>query len=400
MKAEFFSKNRGVLAARIKGGVLVCTAHTKMQLAADITAPFKQESNFYYLTGITDPDWTLVLDAARGKSYLVAPDVSDVARVFEGALSDKDALAISGVDEVLSARDMDAKLRELARVHAMVHALGRDPHAKHYDFTLNPAPQNLWRKLERIFTSVIDVRSELESTRAIKQPEEIAAHRRAIKLTTNAFMHAKNHMNDYKYEYEIEADFTHAFRRAGAMHAYTPIVASGAHANTLHYTKNAARLRKGQLVLIDIGACSDGYAADITRTYAHGDVPKRARDLHAAVVHAHRQIIALLRPGLSVSEYLAKVDDIMVHACIELGLLRDTADERYRTYFPHAISHGLGLDVHDSLGRPTEFMPNMLVTVEPGIYVPEWNAGVRIEDDILITARGAENLSKSLDTSH
>ncbi|MBC7565055.1 M24 family metallopeptidase, partial [Candidatus Saccharibacteria bacterium] len=153
----------------------------------------------------------------------------------------------------------------------------------------------------------------------------------------------------------------------------------------------------GEFVLLDIGARLNGYPADITRTYAHGDVSDRHKAVHLAVETAHHKIIALLKPGLNVKDYFHKVDKIMLVALHDLGLLK--VEEDYRKYFPHSISHGLGIDVHDSLGGPEAFQPGMVLTVEPGIYIPEEGIGVRIEDDILITENGHENLSAGLPTS-
>jgi len=141
----------------------------------------------------------------------------------------------------------------------------------------------------------------------------------------------------------------------------------------------------------------NGYCADVTRTYAVGAPTDRQKAVHAAVESAHHKIIALLGPDKLVKDYHQQVDGIMIKALKSLGLYSKPSD--YRKYFPHAISHGLGIDVHDSLGSPTHFKPGMVLTVEPGIYIPEEEIGVRIEDDILITETGIENLSGALPTS-
>jgi len=191
---------------------------------------------------------------------------------------------------------------------------------------------------------------------------------------------------------------TKLFRSHNATHAYEPIVASGAHAVTLHYVANSGKLSAKDLLLLDIGARVNGYCADITRTYSLNP-SKRQVDIHTAVVRAHTRIIKLLGPNLAVHDYINDVDEIMKDALIEVGLLNDRSDtDTYRRYFPHAVSHGLGIDVHDSLGAPTYFRPGMVVTVEPGIYIPEEGIGVRIEDDILITTKAAQNLSRRLST--
>jgi Xaa-Pro aminopeptidase len=152
-------------------------------------------------------------------------------------------------------------------------------------------------------------------------------------------------------------------------------------------------------VLLDIGARSGGYAADITRTYAYGDPTKRQIEIHAAVQAAHHAIIKLITPNLAVEEYQREVDCIMIDALLSVGLMADRDDtDNYHKYFPHAISHGLGVDVHDSLGGPQFLQLGMVLTVEPGIYIPEEGIGVRIEDDILVTDSGNVNLSARLST--
>ncbi len=147
---------------------------------------------------------------------------------------------------------------------------------------------------------------------------------------------------------------------------------------------------------MDVGAFYGGYAADISRTYVKGEPTKRQAAVHQAVEVAHHRIIKLIEPMLSVEEYQRSVDKIMKEALDSIGLQSD--DTGLRKYFPHAISHGLGIDVHDSLGAPKYFETNMVLTVEPGIYIPEENIGVRIEDDILVTANGRKNLSAALST--
>lgn len=396
IKRKFFVGNRRELITACEGGLVVLTAHTLMQLTADSAAPFRQDANFWYLTGIDEPDWWLIVDGTHAKSWLVSPRVSELRQVFDGVLSSADAQAISGVDEVIFRDEAETLLRDLARKHSVVHTLGKDPHAEYYDFTLNPAQHEMWQRLDRIFHSVQDCRSKIARLRAIKQPEEVRAIKRAVELTQNAFMSVKDALHEFTHEYQVEAMFSYSFRNNNAQHAYDPIIAAGRNACTLHYVRNNTRLPHDGLVLMDVGARINGYAADITRTYAVGSPTPRQRAIHAAVRRAHQEIIDTLRPGYSVREYQDNVNAIMKEALRSIGLLTVDDDAVYRRYFPHAISHGLGIDVHDSLGSPTVFEPGMILTVEPGVYIPEESIGVRIEDDILITEKGHQNLSRAL----
>lgn len=397
LDSTFFETNRQAVLKKLEGSLLVVPAYTEMQRGHDAAYAFEQEANFWYLTGIEHANWWLILDGTRGKSWLVSPEVDDVHALFDGSLSAEDACKLSGINEVLDRDEALALLRREARTRQFVYVVDQPQHHEYFGFTLNPAAHDLRDQLARIFTQVQDFRPKLAEVRAIKRPEEIAMMQTAINMTVDAFEDVKTKLSTYKYEYEVEADFSHYFRSRGAAgHAYDPIVAGGGNACTLHYGANNASLKKGSLLLLDIGARVGGYAADITRTYAIGKPTKRQSEVHAAVANAQSQIVALIEPLMGIEEYHRKVDEIMKRALMELGLIRDEQDEKYRTYFPHAISHGLGVDVHDALGRPKYLEEGMVLTVEPGIYIPEEGIGVRIEDDILVTAKGRRNLSAKL----
>lgn len=397
MNTAFFKSNRERLAKACVGEVIVLTAYTQTQRSGDAAFGFEQEANFWWLTGVNDPDWQLLFDTKARKSWLVAPAVDDVHLIFDGGLVPDIAIEQSGVDGVLNQPEAKAKMIEYARQGRIVATLGRDAHADHYNFALNPAPVKLHRTLSRQFNEVRDILPVLAKLRAIKQPAELAAMQSAIDMTIDAFIDVRQRLESFGSEYAVEAEFSYYFRRHGAAgHAYDPIVAAGDHACTLHYDTNGAALKSGELLLLDIGARHQGYAADITRTYAIGTPTARQVAVHRAVQQAQQKIIALIAPGESVRQYLESADEIMKQALLSLGLMDTSA--AFRRYFPHAVSHGLGVDVHDSLGAPDVFMPGMVLTVEPGIYIPEEAIGVRIEDDILVTDTGNRNLSDRLST--
>lgn len=400
MIATFHTENRRRIAHSLQGGFVVLTAYTSMQRGNDAAFSFEQEANFWWLTGIEVADWWLIIDGTRGKSWLVSPVVSQSHEIFDGSLAAEEAMRVSGVDAVMTRDEANDMLRQAAKHHSVVYTLGDMPHQEHLNFTLNPAVKKMYDMLHRTFSTVQDCRKELANLRAIKQPEEIATMKQAINMTIDGFLAVKKLLPSAKYEYELEAEFTHLFRSRGAAgHAYDPIVASGKNACTLHYGQNDTRLKKRELVLLDVGARYGGYAADITRTYANGEPTKRQKVVHAELAAAQVAIIALLKPGLLVSEYHAEVERIMKSALISLSLMKSPGDDAaYHRYFPHAISHGLGVDVHDSLGVPRRLEPGMVLTVEPGIYIPDESIGLRIEDDILITESGRQNLTSRLST--
>jgi Xaa-Pro aminopeptidase len=397
---SLFVSNREKLVTKLDGGVIVLSAYADMQRSNDVAATFEQEANFWWLTGIDAPNWSVIIDGTRRKSWLVAPEISNIHALFDGGLSFEDAKNISGVDDILTRDAAGSMLRDLAKKHSVVFTLGDIPHAEYYNFVFNPAPKKLYDQLERTFTSVRDCRKELSLLRAIKDPREIIAMKKAINLTVDAFDYVRPLIETMKYEYEVDAEFGYYFRRHGAKgHAYDPIVAGGKNACTLHYMNGNAKLKKRELLLLDIGVRHFGYPSDISRTYALGEPTKRQQEVHAAVKRAQKKIVSLLEPHLMLDQYHRDVDTIMIEVLMELGLMKNASDtDNYRRYFPHAISHGLGVDPHDSLGAHRGFMENMVVTVEPGIYIPEEGIGVRIEDDILITKTGHSNLSARLST--
>jgi len=378
----------------LQGEIAVLTAHELMQQAADMAAPFLQEGNFFWLTGLNEAGWRLIIDASTGKEMLVAPTRSETSSLFDGGMDEQSIRRTSGIDMIISFDEFEATLRQLAKRHTVARTV-HDTYS--YEFVTNPAQKDLRATLERIFTSVELCNRELSELRAIKQPAELRAIQDAINLTISGFEMVRLALPVAKYEYELEAEFSYLFTKSGSGHAYAPIVAAGANACTLHYGTNDSKLKSRELVLMDIGARVNGYAADITRTICKGEPTKRQQLIHRAVEAVHHEIIGLLEPMLSVESYQHSVDEIMREALRSIDL--PDSEEALRRYFPHAISHGLGVDVHDSLGRPKYFQENMVLTVEPGIYIPEEGIGVRIEDDILITKTGHRNLSAALSTS-
>lgn len=391
----FHAENRKRFIERVQGALVVVAGYDQMQLSGDMPAPFLQESNFWWLIGIEQPGWKAIIDGARGRTTLVRPALSQVQQTFEGDLSDEQAIHVSGATAIITEPEFERELKQLARTHTRVMTVANNVDG---EFHGNPAQHTNKTRLGRIFVSVETCNKELAELRAIKQPAELERLKNAIKLTTDAFHAVRSSWQDYKAEYVVEAAFTNAFRSHNSNHAYAPIVAGGPRACTLHYGANEHKFAARDAVVLDIGARYQGYAADITRTYCLNP-SKRVQQVHRAVADAQRAIIQLLGPNLAVGDYVTAADSIMKDALGALGLLDSPADTaQFRRYFPHAVSHGLGVDVHDSLGAPRYFVPGMVLTVEPGIYIPEESIGVRIEDDILITETGAKNLSSALST--
>ncbi len=398
MDSTFFTGNRQALLEQLKKGALVVmTGYGEVQRSHDSAHRFEQEANFWYLTGVEQADWWLIMDGTHGTEWLVAPDRDEVQQVFDGAADTERSREVSGIKTILTRDDAMRRLRELAKHHSIVYTTEQPAYLReHATFQLNSAQTDLKKVLERTFQNVQVCNRELATLRTIKKPEEIAAIEKAIKVTVTAFEYMKKALPVAKYEYELQAVLDYEIRRQGARgHAYDPIVAGSLNACTLHYVHNEAPLNKKGLVLFDVGARIDGYAADISRTYTLSTPTKRQQAVHDAVREAQVACIELLRPGLAFSDYHKSCEEIMKAALKSLNL----SPERYREYFPHAMGHGLGVDVHDPLAGYDSLQPGMVLTVEPGIYIRDEAIGVRIEDDILITDTGHKNLSVALSTA-
>lgn len=397
MHTDIFSQRRADLRQLCdKPYPIVIHAPRAVQATHDIAYTYAPDATFYWLTGVTEPGWVLVI-TDTGEGVLVAPEQSDVEALFEGD-SDVDLIQkVSGVDRVVSSSKRGEYFEELSGLSSGAYILGDDPYDAGDSVAANPSNSLIAVENAQLFDALDDIRPTINKLRSIKSESEQVAMRTAITATVDSFVEVKRRLPDLANEYEVEAEFTYAFRKQNMRHAYEPIVAGGVNALTLHYTRNDQPLPKNGLILLDIGAATNGYAADITRTYAIGTPTDREVAVHAAVESAQQAIIALIQPGVSFKEYHDRSDDIMKDALRGLGLFNEPSD--FRKYFPHAVSHGLGIDVHESLGGYKEFQPGMVLTVEPGIYIPEEGIGVRIEDDILVTEDGNENLSAALPTS-
>lgn len=395
---DFFEGNRARLQAATGSELLVLSANGLLQRSADTTFPFRQDSNFWYLTGVKEPDFVLVINGTG--TFLIAPKRDEHRDQWDGAINKKAIRQLSGIDEILEYHDGWNRLDKLLKKYRKVHTIAPfEPYFEHFGFYANPARGVLLaelgkhRKLE-----IVDIRKTIAGLRQVKQVQELAAIREAIRITGEGLRVVRKWLANYKNEREIVADLTREFIRLGADgHAYQPIVAAGQHAATIHYVANDASIENGDLLLFDVGAEVCGYSADITRTFAYSAPSKRQLAVYAAVERVHHAALKLLKPGVDMKKYEAEVDKIMAKELLKLGLLDDVDDKKkLKKYYPHLASHFLGLDTHDAADYSKPLEPGMVLTVEPGIYIPEENIGVRIEDDVLITETGVQVLSENI----
>jgi Xaa-Pro aminopeptidase len=405
--ADFFSGNRARLRTLFTGTApVVLTAAGLLQRGGDSSFPFHQDSSFWYLTGINEPDVILVMD--KDKDYLIVPG-RDVGRAaFDGTIDDRLLRRVSGIDTILNEKDgWKAIGNRLKKVKHVATLAAAPAYIEQYGLYTNPARGRLMQRLKDCNESIefLDLREHLARMRMIKQPAELKALQAAIDLTIDSLKTVTKPANlaKYAYEYELEADLTRLFRRGGASgHAFAPIVAGGLQACVLHNVANEAPLSSDELVVLDIGAEVNHYAADITRTVSlntQSGMTRRQQAIHQAVADTQSYALGQLKPGVLLKEYEQHIEQFIGEKMRELGLIKMVEHDEVRRFYPHSASHFLGLDVHDIGDYQLPLEPGMVLTCEPGIYVPEEAIGVRIEDDVLITETGVEVLSKRLPTT-
>jgi Xaa-Pro aminopeptidase len=397
--AEFFRQNRERLRTLFTGTApIVLTANGVLQRNGDNEFAFRQDSSFWYFSGVDEPDVILVLD--KTKEYLILPARDAVDEAFYGVLEAEKLASRSGIAEVLDEKTGWKRLsHRLKKVQHIATLAAAPSYIERFGLYTNPARARLLTRMkeENSEAELLDLRPHLVRMRAVKQSLELEAIQRAIDITVDTLKNVRRKLPKYEFEYQIEADISHGFRTKGALgNAFSPIVASGKNACTLHYQANSAALKGARSLYLDVGAEYEHYAADITRTYFLGEPTKRAQKIFDTVAEVHAFALGLLKPGVIIKDYEKQVEQFMGEKLRELGLIKLAEKAEIRKFFPHATSHSLGLDPHDLADYERPLEAGMVVTVEPGIYVPEESIGVRIEDDVLITSGGTDVLSKKL----
>jgi Xaa-Pro aminopeptidase len=398
---DFFSGNRQKLRELFTGTApIVITANGLLQRGADSTYAFAQDASFWYLTGIDDPDIILVMD--RDKEYLIVPVRSASREAFDGTVSHERLVRRSGVRTVYDdSEGWEALAARLKKVKHVATLAIPPVYVEQYGMYTNPARVALVQRLKNSNESLelLDVSPHLTRQRMLKQPAELSAIQSAIDITIASIKETIRPaaLKKYAHEYEVEARLAQGFRSRGAAgHAFEPIVASGARACTLHNVANNGALAADELLLMDVGAEVGHYAADISRTVSLSAPSRRQQAVHAAVLDVQSYALQQLKPGVMLKEYEKDIEQYMGEKLRELGLIKTIDHDNVRKYYPHATSHFLGLNVHDAgvYDRPLE--AGAVLTVEPGIYIPEEAIGIRIEDDVLITDSGNTVLSAAL----
>jgi len=417
-----YSDRRARLLAQMEAGsVAVIGTAPEATRNADTEYPYRHDSSFYYLTGFSEPEAVLVLVAPRGnaaaQSILFCREKHLESEIWDGYRYGPDAArAAFGFDAAHPIGALDEHMvRHLSNASALYAALARGGEEQ----------QRRWfdgvRRLARSGTTAPPVLRDLpplvDEMRLFKDEHEAAIMLRAGEISAGAHARAMRFARPGAFEYELEAELLHEFRRHGAQFpAYTPIVASGPNACVLHYNANNRRTQDGDLVLIDAGCELDGYASDITRTFpVNGRFSPAQRELYELVLAAQQAAFAAIRPGRKYHDAHDAAVQVLAQGMLDCGLLQGTLDDvlaekKYTQFYMHGTGHWIGMDVHDvglyrdvaREDRPSRLLQaGMAMTVEPGIYVrpaegvPEkyWNIGIRIEDDVIVTEGGFQLLT-------
>ena len=419
---ETFQQRRQALLAKMApGSAALIFAAPEVTRSNDTEYPFRQNSDFWYFTGFNEPQALLVLiksNETHNHSVLFNRVRDLTAEVWFGRRLGQDAApAKLAVDRALPWDDIGDQL------HLLLNGLDVVYHAQGEYAESDTLVFNALEKLRRGFrqnlsapATVTDWRPWVHEMRLFKSPDEIEILRRAGKISALAHTRAMEKCRPGMFEYQLEGEILHEFSRHGARFpSYNTIVGSGENGCILHYTENESELRDGDLVLIDAGCEFHGYAGDITRTFpVNGKFSQPQREIYDIVLASLYTALSLFRPGISIREVNDEVVRIMITGLVELGVLQGDVDaliaeDAHRQFYMHGLSHWMGLDVHDvgHYGTPSRdriLEPGMVLTIEPGLYIaPDADVpaeyrgiGIRIEDDIVITETGNENLTDSV----
>ena len=411
LNPEIFGRNRERFIKNMQpNSIAIFVSNDEVPVNGDAIYPFKQNSDVFWLSGITQEDSMVILfpdnPDPKYREVLVLVRPNEMKEKWDGKrLRVKEAEAISGMKSIVWLDSLDGLLQPWIHLADNIYL----------DSNENDRKASLLRTRDYRFIDEMQKRYPLHNflraakilkeLRGIKTAPEVEVMQQAIDITDKTFRRLLQFIRPGVMEYEIEAEIYHSFlsqRATGP--AYGSIIASGDRARTLHYVSNNEECKDGELILMDFGAEYGGYCADLTRTVpVNGKFTRRQKTVYNACLHLHDYAKSLLKPGISIVDYTEKVGDEASLIFQKIGLLKktdikneDPANRAYRKYLYHGISHHLGVDVHDLGTRTEPIKAGMLFTVEPGIYIEEEQMGIRIENNIWITKNGHKDLMKNI----
>ncbi|MFT6166058.1 MAG: Xaa-Pro aminopeptidase [Vicingaceae bacterium] len=397
--SNLFAKNRNKLAElMMPGSLAIFNANDIIPTNADGTMAFRQNNDLFYLSGVDQEESILLVfpDAPNEKyrEILFLKETNSEIAIWEGEkLTKETAYTTSGVKTVFWLKDFHKTLRTLM-YEAETVFLNDNEHLR-ADTTVQTRDDRFrtWCKEEYPLHNYERIAPIMHNLRSVKEPEEIQLMQTACNITAKAVNRALKFIKPGVMEYEIEAELMHEFlRNRSRGFAYTPIIASGFNACVLHYIENNQECKDGDVILMDIGAEYGNYASDLTRSIpVNGKFTPRQREVYNSVLTVFKKAKSILRPGIIIADYHARVGEYMTEELLKLGLIKkedlDNQDPEwpaYKKFFMHGTSHYIGLDVHDVGNYYSPVEAGSVFTIEPGIYIREENLGMRLENDFLI----------------
>ena len=401
MESYFFERNRSRLKELLPDESLtILFAGKAPQKSADEHYPFVPNRNFYYLTGVTEQNVILLLkkSGAQFEETLFIEKADPVMEKWVGkTVSKEEAESLSGIKDI----------KYVDSFESFVAGTLFTNQAKHVCLDLErrgwsgaPTNTSLFAKHIREHyphVTIHNVYPEISELRVFKTPEEIQKIKEAIAITKEGIYNVLKNAKSGMMEYQLEAHFDFTLKSNGIRnYAFNTITASGKNATVLHYEHNNAQTNSGELVLLDLGAQKDYYNADISYTFpVDGKFSDRQKELYNIVLKALKETSALIKPGLEYAELDKHAKKVLAEECKKIGLIQE--DSEISKYYYHSVGHFLGLDTHDVGSYKDRVLePGMVITIEPGLYIEDESIGIRIEDDILVTEDGFENLSKDI----
>ncbi len=411
LNKEIFVENRKRFTSQLqKNSIAIFVSNDEVASNGDAIYQFKQNSDLFWLTGVTQEDSMVILfpdnPDPKYREVLVLVRPNELKEKWDGKrLRVNEAQEISGIKTIVWLDSLEGLLQPWIHLADNIYL----------DSNENDRKANLLRTRDYRFVDEMRNRYPLHNflraakimkeVRGIKTALEVEVLQKAIDITDNTFRRLLQFIKPGVMEYEIEAEIFHSFlsqRATGP--AYGSIIASGDRARTLHYVSNNAECKEGELILMDFGAEYGGYCADLTRTIpVSGKFGRRQKTVYNACLHLHDYAKSILKPGISILDYTDKVGEEATQQFLKIGLLRksevkneDPENRAYRKYLYHGISHHLGIDVHDLGTRTEPIKAGMVFTVEPGIYIEEEKMGIRIENNFWITKNGNKDLMKNI----
>ncbi|MCU5655371.1 aminopeptidase P family protein [Bacillus mycoides] len=401
MKSTFFAQNRERLVNTLPDeSITILFAGQAPHMSADAHYKFVPNRNFYYLTGIDEPNVIFMLKKFGNsvEETLFIEKSDPVMEKWDGkTVSKEDAEQISGIKKVVYIESFEKTMANTLFTENVKH-LYLDLERREWKGT-ETKTLAFAKYVREQYPHVLigNVYPHICELRVFKTEEEIEIIKEAIAVTKEGIYNVLKHAKADVMEYELEAHFDFTLKSSGIKHhAFNTILASGKNATVLHYEDNDAQIQNGDLVLLDLGAQKDYYNADISYTFpASGTFSSRQKQIYNIVLKALKETTELIKPGLKFTALNEHTKKILAEECKAIGLIQE--DEELSKYYYHGVSHFLGLDTHDvGTYKDRVLEEGMVITIEPGLYIEEESIGIRIEDDILITKDGYENLSKDI----